>query len=100
MSRLAFGCRRRTIRTSTAKNRVSNSNRHMPFDTGRIGSNGRKRREPPEAAVVVTVTVSVVAELASVTWLGETVQLASEGAPVHVNVNDPDIPPSPLVLSV
>jgi hypothetical protein len=43
--------------------------------------------------VVVTVTVTLVAELPAVTGFGETVQVASEGAPVQVKLTVPDNPP-------
>lgn len=39
-----------------------------------------------EAAVVVTVTVTLLAEAPGVTVLGETTHGASDGAPVHVRL--------------
>src|ERR1035438_9305465 len=51
--------------------------------------------EPIAGAVVVTVTVTLVAELPGVTGLGETVQVASEGAPMQMNVMGWFNPPSP-----
>ena len=48
--------------------------------------------------LVVTVTVTLVAELPRVTGFGETVQFASEGAPVQVKVTVPDRPPCPPTL--
>ena len=53
-----------------------------------------------EGAVVVTVTVTLVAELPAVAGFGETVQVASEGAPAHVKFTAPDNPPSPPTLKV
>ena len=53
-----------------------------------------------EAAVVVTVTVTVVAELPTVIGLGETVQLASVGAPAQVKLTVPLMPPAPPTLNV
>ena len=50
-----------------------------------------------EGAVVETVTVTLVPGLAG---LGETVQVASEGAPVQVKETDPDIPPELPTLNV
>ena len=44
------------------------------------------RGAPTDGAVVVTFTVTFVAELLRVNELGETVQAASEGAPVQVMV--------------
>jgi hypothetical protein len=57
-----------------------------PGDRGGAGGRGRERGALTEAAVVVTLTVIFVAELPGVTGLGETVQVASEGAPVQVKV--------------
>ena len=53
-----------------------------------------------EGAVVVTVTVTLVAELPTVTGFGETVQVASEGAPVQVKLTDPENPDTPPTLKV
>ena len=50
-------------------------------DRGGTGGRGRERGALTEAAVVVKVTVTLVAELPAVTGFGETVQVASEGAP-------------------
>jgi len=50
-----------------------------------------------EGAVVVTVTVTFEPGLAG---LGETVQVASEGAPVQVKDTVPDIPPKLPTLNV
>jgi hypothetical protein len=44
------------------------------------------------------VTLTFVGELAAVAGFGETVQFASEGAPVHVKLTVPDNPPSPTKL--
>ena len=72
----------------------ANINRPLrPGDRGGIGGRGRERGAPTVAAVVVTVTVTLVAELPAVTGFGKTVQVASEGAPVQVNVTVPDNPP-------
>ncbi len=67
---------------------------------GGTGVSGRKRGEMTEAAVVLTVTVTLVAELPKVAGFGVTVQLASAGTPLHVNVTIPDIPPWPPILKV
>jgi hypothetical protein len=61
---------------------------------------GRERGTLTEAAVVVTVTVTLLAELPIVAGFGETVQVASEGAPVQVKLTVPDNPPSPPTLKV
>jgi hypothetical protein len=53
-----------------------------------------------EGAVVVTVTVTLVAELPAVTGFGETVQAASEGAPVQAKLTLWLNPPSPPRLKV
>jgi hypothetical protein len=55
-------------------------------DSGGTGGSGRERGALSEGAVVVTLTVTFVAELPGVSVLGETVQLASEGAPVQVKL--------------
>ena len=53
-----------------------------------------------EGAVVVTVTVTLVAEFPAVAGFGETAQVAAEGAPVQVKFTAPDNPPSPPTLKV
>jgi hypothetical protein len=55
-------------------------------DRGGSGGSGRERGALAEGAVEVTLTVTFVAELPSVTGFGETVHVASEGAPVQVKV--------------
>jgi hypothetical protein len=65
-----------------------------------VGGRGRERGIPAEGAVVVTETVTVVGELPAVAGFGETVQVASEGAPVQVKATLPDNPPSPPTLKV
>ena len=67
---------------------------------GRTGGISRERGGLSEGAVVVTVTVTGVAELPAVAGLGDTAQVASEGAPVQVKVTVPDNPPSPPTLKV
>jgi hypothetical protein len=57
-----------------------------PGDRGGTGGRGRERGALTDAAVVVAVTVILVAELPAVTEVGETVQVASEGAPVQVKL--------------
>jgi hypothetical protein len=64
-----------------------------PGDSGGTGGKGRERGALIEAAVVVTVTVTLVGELPAVAGFGETVQLASEGAPVQVKLTFWFIPP-------
>jgi hypothetical protein len=92
----------RRPRTHTIVTRV-NANAIRPLTPGDgcgAGGTGRERGALTEAAVVVTVTVTAVAELPAVTGFGETVQVAAEGAPVQVNVTVPDNPPSPPTLKV
>jgi hypothetical protein len=60
----------------------------------------RERGALIDGAVVVTVTVTFVAELAAVTGLGETVQVASEGAPLQARLTLWLNPPSPVTLRV
>jgi hypothetical protein len=55
---------------------------------------------PTEGAVVVTFTVMLVGVLPAVTGLGETVQVASEGAPVQVKLTVPVNPSLPSTLKV
>lgn len=69
-------------------------------NAGRTGGSGRDRGALTEAAVVVTLTVALVAALPTVAGFGETVQVASEGAPAQVKVTVPDNPPSPPILKV
>ena len=61
---------------------------------------GRERGTLTEGAVVVTLTVTFVAELPGVIVLGETVQVASEGAPAQVKLTVWLNPPSPTALKV
>jgi hypothetical protein len=65
----------------------------LPGDKGGTGGSGRDRGVLSVAAVVVTATVTLVGVLPAVTGFGETVQVASEGAPAQVKVTVPDIPP-------
>jgi hypothetical protein len=71
-----------------------------PGKRGGTGGRGRERGAPTEGAVVVTLTVIFVAELPGVTGLGETVQVASEGAPVQVKLTLWLNPPTPPTLKV
>ena len=57
-----------------------------PGERGGTGGRGREHGALSEGAVVLTVMVTFVAELAAVTGFGETVQVASEGAPVQVKL--------------
>ena len=65
----------------------------MRRKVGGMRGNGRERGGPSEAAVVLTETVTGVAEAPSVTGVGETVQLDSEGAPVQAKETVPPLPP-------
>jgi hypothetical protein len=69
-------------------------------DRSGAGGSGRERGAPTEGAVVVTLTVILVAELPGVTVLGETVQVTSEGAPVQLKLTLWLNPPSPATLKV
>jgi hypothetical protein len=53
-----------------------------------------------DAAVVVTLTVTLEGALPTVAGLGETVQVAVKGAPVHVKVTVPVMPLCPPTLRV
>jgi hypothetical protein len=70
----------------TASTKTSINRRFRPGDRGGTGGRGREHGVLVEGAVVVTVTVTFVAELPAVTGFGETVQVASKGAPVQVKV--------------
>jgi hypothetical protein len=69
-----------------ARAKASASKPLGPGDRGKAGGSGRERGAVSEGAVVVTLTVIFVAELPAVTGFGETVQEASEGAPVQVKL--------------
>lgn len=83
-----------------ARSKARISRPFSPGDSGGTGGNGRERGAIAEGAVVVTVTVTLVGELPTVAGFGETVQAASDGAPLQVNETDPVIPPSPPKLKV
>lgn len=53
-----------------------------------------------DGAVVVTVTVTLVAELPAMAGFGETAQVAPEGAPAQVKATAPDMPPCPPTVKV
>jgi acyl transferase domain-containing protein len=75
---------------------------HRPRTPGERGGTGGRGRERGalRAAVVVTVTVTFVAELPAVAEVGETVQVASEGAPVQAKLTLWLNPPTPAILKV
>jgi hypothetical protein len=83
-----------------ARANASNNRPLRPGDRGGSGGRGRERGAQIEGAVVVTLTVTFVAELPGVTGVGETVQVASEGAPVQVKLTLWLNPPSPAKLKV
>jgi hypothetical protein len=83
------------VRTNASINRPL-----RPGDRGGAGGSRRERGALTEAAVVVTLTVILVAELPGVTGLGETVQVASEGAPAQVRLTLWLNPPSPATPKV
>jgi len=83
------------VRTKATINRLL-----RPGDSGGAGGSGRERGALTEGAVVVTVTVTLVAELPNVNGFGETEQIAPEGAPVQVKFTVPDNPASPPTLKV
>jgi len=76
--------RRPMAHAINARTKASISRPLRPGDRGGAGGSGRERGALSEGAVVVTLTVIFVAELPGVSVLGETVQVASEGAPVQV----------------
>ncbi len=92
--------RRMMAHAIAAKTKASINKPLRPGDRGGTGGIGRKRGALTEGAVVLTVTVTLVAVLPAVTGLGATVQVASEGAPVQAKVTVPVNPPSPPTLKV
>ena len=83
-----------------ARSKASINTPLRPGDSGGGGGRGRERGTLTEGAVVVTLTVIFVAELPAVTGFGETVQVASEGAPVQVKLTLWLNAPSPPTLKV
>lgn len=84
----------------TARTRTSIQRTLPTADGGGTKGNGRKRGTPPDAATVVTFTANVVAEVPAVSGFGETVQMASKGAPLHVKLTlwlNPSSPAKPKV---
>jgi len=96
------GCfQRQMVGKAVVRIRASINRIPVLRETGEAGGTWRgKRGALNVAAVVVTVTVTLVPELPAVTGLGETEQAASAGAPLHTNVTLPDIPPWPPTLNV
>ena len=95
---------RRLRRTAAHANAASSrASIHSAPSRGERGGTGGSCGAPgglSDAAVVVTVTVTLVGVLPAVTGLGDTVQVASEGAPEQVKLTAPDNPPSPPTLRV
>ena len=81
-----------------AKSTASINRLLVPDDNGGRRGRGRERGALSEAAVVVILTVRVVGELPTVAGFGETVQVASEGAPVQEKLTLWLNPPSPPAL--
>jgi hypothetical protein len=72
--------------TIAARSRASINRPLRPGDRGGTGGRGRERDALTEGVVVVTVMVTLVAELPAVSRFGETAQAASKGVPVQVRV--------------
>jgi hypothetical protein len=89
------------IHAITARTKTSVQKTLPPADGGGTKGNGWRRGAPPDAATVVTFTVSVVVEVpAAVRGFGETVHMASKGAPPHVKFTlwlNPSSPVTPKV---
>lgn len=92
--------RRPTAHAIAARTKASINKPRKPGDRGGAGGRGRARVTLTEGAVVVTLTVTLVGEIPTVAGFGETVQVASEGAPAQVKFTVPDIPPTPPKLKV
>jgi hypothetical protein len=88
------------VHAAAARTKASINRLFSPGEKGGTGGSGRERGALTEGAVVVTLTVIFVAELPGVTGLGETVQVASEGAPAQVKLTLWLNPPSPPTLKV
>jgi hypothetical protein len=88
------------VHAITARTGASMHRPPRPGDRGGTGGSGRERGTLTEAAVVVTLTVTLLAELPAVTGFGETVQVASEGVPVQAKLTLWLNPPSPTALKV
>lgn len=94
------GLRRPTVQAIPAT-AMASINKPTPREgIAGAGGSGRERGRAELAAVVVTVTVTFVGVLPAVTGFGETVHVASDGAPVQVKLTFPVSPPSPPTLSV
>jgi hypothetical protein len=83
-----------------ARTKASISRPLRPGDRGVAGGSGRERGPLTEGAVVVTVTVTLAAELPGVNGLGEAVQAAWKGAPVQVRLTLWLNPSSPVKLKM
>jgi len=98
---IVAGCFRHLRAPSiAARTKASMSRPLRPGAMGRTGGAGREQGALTEGAVVVTVTATLVVELPGVTGLGETAQVASEGAPVQLSVTAWFIPATPPRLRV
>lgn len=98
--RLTPGWFRRVMAHAIAARTRASINRPLrPGDSGGTGGMGRDRGTLAEGAVVVALTVTLVAELPTVTEFG-TVQVASEGEPLQVRLTLWLNPPSPAMLKV
>jgi hypothetical protein len=83
-----------------ARNTANINRPRRPRDGGGTRGKGRERGAPIEAAVVLTVTVTLVAELSAVTGLDGIEHVASAGAPVQVKLTLWSNPPAPVKLKV
>ena len=91
--------RRQMAHAIAARTKASIPRPLTPGDSGGTGGRGRERGALSEGAVVVTMTATVVAVLPTVAGFGETVQVASEGAPAQVKLTVPEnafVPPPTL----
>ena len=87
---------RRAIAQPVAASSKASVNKPLrPGDSGSPGGIGRERGALAEGAVVVTVTVTVVAVLPRAAGFGVTVQVDSLGFPAQVKLTVPVNPPSP-----
>lgn len=94
-------CHRNALSRQSAKAKAASiaasASSHNRFPLSGAGGSTRVFGAASDAAVVVTVTVTL---LPAAAGLGEIVHVASEGAPVQVNVMAPENPPMPPRLIV
>lgn len=91
---LTSWAQRRAVTQSIVRNIAASMGKLVKRrNVGGIGGKGRERGRPSDGAVVVTVTVTGVAEAPSRADPGETTQVDAAGAPVQAKETVPPLPP-------